>query len=207
MGRFNYVGVIIGQRGTGKSLFVIGSKYASRPQDKALNIRGLFELAIKNNQKILIIDTLDHPAYKNIPVLKPADFKTFKKGIYRTWHEPDDIVKLIDLINKSPWLNNTLIICEDAGKYTEDRLPRPFKRLAIDTKQRNIDLILMYHCWIDTPKNVFSKSDFIQLFKTEDSPFVRRNDISLYEKVNKVYMAVKNNPNRFHGEYIDTRTN
>lgn len=205
--RFNLVGIVIGQRGTGKSLFVLGSENSSKETDKKLNIPGILPIYQKRGTKILIIDTLDHPAYRKIPVLKQSDFKKWTKGTVRIFTEPENILLLVDLINKSPHINNTLIVFEDAGKYTEKSLPRSFKRLIIDSKQRNIDIIFMYHCFIDTPTNIFTKSDFIQLFKTEDSPIVRKNNIRLFDKVNAAYNQVNEHTSNFYGKYIDTRTN
>lgn len=204
--RFNYVGTIIGQRGTGKSLFFLGSAFSAKPADKALKIPSLAGQYLNNGFKVLIIDTLDHPAYKAIPVLHPKNFGTFTRGIYRTWMEPDNIVKMVDKINRSPHFNNTAIVFEDAGKYTERVLPRPFRRLLIDSKQRNIDLLFMYHAWVDTPGDIFTKSDYIQLFKTEDKPEVRKNKISQYDKVVKAFTEVAANQNRFYSKFIDTRT-
>jgi len=207
--RFNLVGLVIGQRGEGKSLFIVGSKYSSKAEDKALNIPGVFDAELKKKDfKILIIDTLDHPMYRNFPILKQKEFLKFKAGqICRFVGEPDDIIKFVDLINKNPHLNNTLIVCEDAGKYMEKVLPKPVKRLIIDTKQRNIDLIALFHTWMDVPSNIFTKSDFIQTFKTEDSPLVRKNNMRLFDKVFAAWTEVQNNPKKFSTKYIDTRTN
>jgi len=157
--------------------------------------------------KVLIIDTLDHPAYRKIAILEQKNFLKWNQGPVRVFMEPDDIVLFVDMINKSQHMNNTLIVFEDAGKYTGSQIPKPFKRLIIDSKQRNIDIIFMYHCFIDTPTNIFTKSDFIQLFKTEDSPIVRKNNLRLFDKVLATYEEIKNNPSNFYGKYIDTRTN
>lgn len=197
--RFNTVGIIIGQRGTGKTSFIKG--------DVKNNVPGLIPIYQSKGLKVLIIDTLDHPSYKDIQLLKQNDFKNWKNGIRRIYLEPDNIIKFVDLLNKSPHINNSFIVFEDAGKYTEKSLPRGFKRLIIDSKQRNIDILFCYHCFIDTPTNIFTKSDYIQLFKTEDSPLVRKNNIRLFEKVQKAYNDVNNNSSNFYGKFIDTRTN
>lgn len=205
--RFNLVGIVIGQRGTGKSLFVTGSKYTSKTEDVKLNIPGLFDTYLnKKNMKVLVVDTLDHPAYRKLPVIKQPDFKKWNAGAVRIFMEPDNIKKLVNLINRSPDLNNSLIIFEDAGKYTGKILPDEFKRLIIDSKQRNIDIIFMYHCFIDTPSNIFTKSDFIQLFKTEDTPHVRKNNLRLFDKVLKCHSEVNQHESKFFGKFIDTRT-
>jgi hypothetical protein len=205
--RFNLVGTIIGQRGTGKSIFLLGAKYSAKPEDQKLKIPGLIDTALKNGFKVLIVDTLDHPAYRRIPILKQQEFLKFNKGVARTWLQPDEMRPFVDLINRSPHMNNTFVVFEDAGKYTEKNLPPEFKRLIMDSKQRNIDIVFMYHCFIDTPANIFTKADYIQLFKTEDSPKVRKNNLRLYDKVEAVHTEVKNHKSRFYGKYIDTRTN
>lgn len=204
--RFNLVGSIIGQRGTGKSLFLLGSKYSAKQDDATLKIPSLIDIAIANKMKVLILDTLDHPTYRRIPVLDQKHFNKFKSGVARTWCEPDNMMTLVRLINQSKHLNNTFIVFEDAGKYTGKNLTKPLVRLIADSKQRNIDIAFMFHCWIDTPGDIFTKSDYIQLFKTEDKPYVRRNKISQYDKIEKIDLEVKAHPNRFYGKYIDTRT-
>lgn len=206
--RFNTVGIVMGKRGTGKTLFVLGSKHSAKAADAKLNILGIMETELKNGFKVLFIDVMDHPSYTKIPILTQANFSKWNKGIVRIIQRPDDVVKLVDLINESPHLNNTFIVFEDPGKYTEKNLPKPFKRLIAETKQRNIDIVFMYHCWMDTPSDIFRKGiDYIQLFKTEDSPKSRKENLRLYDKILAVYDEVKTNPAPFYGKYIDTRTN
>lgn len=205
--RFNHVGIIIGMRGTGKSMFVLGSKFSAKESDRKLGIKGLLDIYVKKGMKVIIIDTLDHPAYRKIPILTQENFGKWKSGIVRTYLQPENVPLLVDKINRTPDMNNTFIVFEDAGKYTDLKLPRPFKRLIADSKQRNIDIMFMYHCFMDTPMDVFRKGvDSIQLFKTEDHPEVRKNNLRLFDKVLQAYERVKANKNNFYGEFIDTRT-
>lgn len=206
--RFNQVGTILGMRGTGKSLFMLGSKYSAKPEDASLKIPGLIDTQLKNGFKVFIVDTLDHPLYRKITPLKPNELVKFKKGVCRVFMQPEKIRKLVDYINRTPSFNNTFVVFEDAGKYTEQKLPVEFKRLIADSKQRNIDILFMYHCWADTPLDVFRKGiDYIQLFKTEDHPKVRQNNLRLYEKIEVAHNRIYKHQSRFYGEYIDTSTN
>jgi hypothetical protein len=206
--RFNSIIAAIGMRGTGKTLFFLGSKYAVKMEDKKLNIPGVFEIYEKKKMKILIIDTLDHPSYKNIGILSPAQFLKFNSGISRAYMEPEKILQLVNQINKTAHFNNTLLVFEDAGKYTDKILPKVFNRLIIDSKQRNIDIIFIYHSWSHTPNDVFRKGlDAIQLFKTSDAPKVRQNYLPEYDKVYKAFEDVKNNGNNFYSKFIELRTN
>lgn len=208
MERFNQVGLILGMRGTGKSLYMLGSKYSAKAGDEKLNIAGLIDTQLQNKFKVFVVDTLDHPSYRKIGILKAKDIHKFKKGVVRVFMEPEKILQLVNYINSAPNFNNTFIVFEDAGKYTENKLPKPFKRLIADSKQRNIDILFMYHCWADTPQDVFRKGlDYIQLFKTEDSPVVRKNNLRLFDNIMAAHNEVAKNSNRFYGKYIDTSTN
>ena len=205
--RNNRVGLTMGLRGTGKTLFVLGSKFSAKASDKALNKTGLVEVALSNGFKVLIIDTMDHPSYRNIPILTPQAFKAWKQGTGRIVLKEFDVKNLVTHINNSPHINNTFIVFEDAGKYTEAKLPLAFKALIAESKQRNIDLLFMYHCWADTPRDIFRKGlDWIQLFKTEDSILERKDNLRLFDKINAAYEEVKKNSSIFYGKYIDTRT-
>lgn len=205
--RFNKVGLILGRRGSGKSLFVLGSDFASKEDDQKLGIKSVITTQLNTGKKVLVVDTLDHPAYRRIPLLNQKDFAGFKKGVARVCMRADQIPMFVEKINQSPQMYNTFIVFEDAGKYTENKLPKPFKELIADTKQKNIDIIFMYHCWADTPRDIFRKGlDFIQLFKTEDHPIVRKDNIPLFGKIEAMYRDVMNNQSSFYGRFIDTST-
>jgi hypothetical protein len=206
--RFNLVGALLGQRGTGKTLFVLGSKYSAKPEDKKLAVRGLIDIPLSNKMKVLIILTVDHPAYRHIPLLNQKDYFRFKSGIARIIIKPRQANELFDLIGdeqRSAHMNNTFIICEDAKKYTGKNLSPTLEGLIIDSKQRNIDMIFMYHCFVDTPGDLFTKMDFVQLFKVEDNPEVRRGKISKFNKFIAAYEEVSRHPSQFHSVFIDTR--
>lgn len=206
--RFNFVGVIMGGRGTGKTLYVIGSEYSSKPGDEKLNIESFIKISLDQGKKVLVLDTMDHPSYRNIQILSQSNFKNWKSGVVRIIARNSDMSKLVNLINVTPSLNNTFIIMEDAAKYTDKELPKPFETLNIESKQRNIDVFYMYHSWGDTPNDIFRKGiDFIYLLKTEDSPVIRKNNLRLFDKVLAAYNRIIKNKSRFYGEFIDTSMN
>lgn len=207
--RLNTVGTIIGQRGSGKTLFLLGSKLSAKESDRTLNIRGMIEAEMSSGiHKTLIIDTLDHPSYRRIPILTPKNWKSFRKGqVARCIVRPAEAPDFFKYINNSPHLLNTFIVCEDAVKYAgKHRLVREVENLIVDSKQLNIDMVFMYHSFTDTPTDLFTKMDYIQLFKTEDSPERRKGQLRLFEKVLAAYEEVKHHPDRFYGKFIDTRT-
>lgn len=194
----NSVGIVIGRRGTGKTVFVKG--------DRALKAPGLIGLFPKKGMKVLIVDTIDHPSYRDIPILKQKEFKTWNSGVKRIFLEADGILSLVDLINRSPHMNNTFIVFEDAVKYLGKNIPKIFTRLLADSKQRNIDILFLYHCFMDTPGDIFTKSDYLYILKTHDSPKCRENKIGMYSAVYKAHVEVMRNPSQYFGKFVDIRT-
>lgn len=195
--RFNLVGAIFGMRGTGKTEYLKGNE--------SLNLPGLMKPTIEQGKKVLILDTFDHPSYFDVPIIKPQDLQYWKKGIYRCFVRPDDMAALNTHINslKSMW--NTLIVYEDAYKHQSEKLDKPIKELIIDSKQKNIDMVFMYHSFSMAPKDLYRMLDFIELFKTKDHPSARKDDMpGYYEQALQVYEEVKNNPSRFYHKLINT---
>jgi hypothetical protein len=207
MGRFNSVTAIFGERGSGKTLYELGSNYTAKPEDKALNLKGILDLYLGVKQmKVLIIDTIDHPAYRKIRVMPPQVFKEWKTGVYRMFTHADDIPKLIEYLQKfdSHW--NTCYVFEDSYKHTSKTICKPLIRLMGDTKQKNIDIFFMYWSFGQAPQDLFRMLDYIELFKTQDSPQCRKlNMPGYYANAMKIYDEVKASKNPFFHKTIETK--
>lgn len=206
MSRFNKVTAIIGGRGSGKTLFVMGSKYISKKEDQDLKLPGLFDLYIGvKKTKVLIIDTLDHPAYRNIPVMPINLLPEWKSGIYRILIQPDDISKLCKMLNGLSSIWNSAIFFEDAYKHTSKIVCKPLCELFGDSKQKNIDVFLMYWAYGQAPTDLYRMLDNIECFKTKDSPECRKTFMpGYYEDAMKIYNEIKINKFPFAHKTIDT---
>jgi hypothetical protein len=204
--RFNKVISITGGRGSGKSLYVLGSNYTSKKEDKDLKLPGLFDLYLKvKKMKVLIVDTIDHPAYREIPVMPINKLKDWKSGIYRILIQPDDIGKLCKLLNSLDSLWNTAIFFEDAYKHTSKSVCRSMAQLIGDTKQKNIDIFFMYWAYGQMPTDLFRLLDLIECFKTNDTPECRKSFMPGYfDKAMAIYNQVKNDKFPFSHKTIDT---
>lgn len=195
--RFNKIVGIFGRRGTGKTVFTIG--------DKALNIKGLINFYLSKNIKVLIIDTFDHPKYRHIPILPQSKLNTWRIGVYRIIIKAEDIAKLNYVLNQSPAIWNSCLIYEDAKKHTSKTIDKSLVSLLGDSKQKNIDIFFMYHNFGECPVDLFRKLDYIQCFKTMDSPLCRKAHMSSYfDHAMDVYNRVKNHKSEFYSELIDT---
>lgn len=198
MSRFNAIGAIFGQRGSGKTDYLRGNPQHGLP--------GIMNIYPKHkDMKVLIIDTFDHPSYANIPVLSPKDFNTWTSGIYRVFTPATEVPKLNRFINSHPSIWNTLIVYEDAYKHTAKTVDRYLRQIMADSKQKNIDVLFMYHSFAQAPPDLYRYLDYIELFKTKDSPQCRKNFMPGYfDEAMKVYEMVKQNKNPFYHQLITT---
>lgn len=197
MTRFNKVFGIIGQRGSGKTEYAIGNP--------KFNLIGLFIAYVKRGIKVIIIDTIDHPAYRKFPIIPMDKFKDFKSGIGRIIVKAEDVPKLNYFLNQHPNTWNSLLFYEDAKKHTEKQVDKSLIQLIGDSKQKNIDIGFMYHCFAHAPLDLYRYFDYMQLFKTKDSPLARKAALeACINEAMAVYEKVKKHSNPFYNLLIDT---
>lgn len=193
--RMNIVGAIFGMRGTGKTEYLKGNK--------SLGLPGLLKAYLKRDMKVLIVDTFDHPSYRDIPIITQEQLEGWNKGCYRIFVPVDKMPQLCNIIAEKVW--NALIVFEDSHKHQYNKIDRSIMRLIGDSKQKNIDILFMYHNWGLAPKDLYRYLDFIELFKTKDHPAVRKDDMpGYYEVAERVYNEVKKHPSRYYHKFIDT---
>lgn len=191
----NIVGAIFGMRGTGKTEYLKGNE--------SLKLPGLIKSYIKKGMKVLIVDTFDHPSYRDIPIIKEEQFTVWKRGCYRIYVNVDKMPELCTAIAEHLW--NCLVVFEDSHKHQFRTIDRSIMRLIGDSKQKNIDILFMYHNWGLAPKDLYRYLDFIEVFKTKDHPAVRKDDMpGYYEQAEQVYNEVKAHNSRYYHKFLNT---
>ncbi len=157
--RINKVSLIAGGRGVGKTNFI----------KKVLKASPI--------NKKLVIDTFDSPPWRTletydnpdgrmfeIPVMPNNYLKSWKQGFYRLFSSSPE--RLFDDIEKH--VTNAVIVFEDATKYLNGRLNDDVKRLVYDSKQKNLDLIFIFHSLGSIPPELVRAADTLTLFKTNE---------------------------------------
>jgi hypothetical protein len=102
--RENYVCVEVGDRHTGKTTWVLGNK--------ELSIEGLIPSYLGNGMKVLVIMTLYHNAYNDIPEITIKQLPRWKKGVFKLIVPEYRFNEVYPIIRKYVW--NALIIVEDS---------------------------------------------------------------------------------------------
>lgn len=195
--RFNRIFAIFGQRGSGKTEYTKGNP--------SLKLPGLINIYPPQGKKVLIVDTFDHPSWRDIPILPMELLPKWEKGICRCFTNAEDIPKLNRHLRDSPAMWNSLILYEDAYKHTSKTIDRSLINLMADSKQKNIDIGFMYHSFMQAPPDLYRYLDFIQLFKTKDSPESRKNFMPGYfDTAMQIYQKVRQHESPFFNLMIDT---
>jgi len=180
--RTNQVSAIIGTRNTGKTVFCKEVIQAYKNQHPG--------------QKILIVDTLDHPSYNLIAAIDTDQLKRWKRpAVYRIFGNLEKMSEILSIIDKD--LKNALIIYEDASKYINKIMQGEIRRLIFDSKQKNIDIIFIFHGFVSMPPELFRQMDALTIFKTGDSPASRKNDMVNYTEIEAAHAAVMKDKNRY----------
>ncbi len=182
--RQNKVSAFLGRRGTGKTTYL--KKLISTYKEA------------NPTQKVLILDTLDHPSYTDIPIIDIPLLKRWKSpNTYRMFNKDTDMLLKEVEANYS----NGLLVLEDASKYLRRQLSDDVRSFIFDSKQKNLDIIFMFHGFMAAPAELFRVIDNLVLFKT-DHPQYRKNALINYEEVLDVYNRVMQHQSPYYNETL-----
>lgn len=180
MARFNKIIVVVGRRGTGKTTFA----------KKLIKVSPM---------KALVLDTFDHPDYRQLTQLQPDQLGRWKGGNVRLFTgDPLENCQLIfDLVS------NSLVIFEDARRYIEPTIQKPIRQGIVEHRNRNNDLVFMFHNLKDVPSYLCSMYNSLVLFKTNDNVKVRQDKYSNWDEIIEVHSRVMANKVAWYNEVIN----
>ncbi|MCO5232844.1 MAG: ATP-binding protein [Chitinophagales bacterium] len=178
--RLNKVICIVGGKGSGKTTLAL-------------------QLLNQAPKKTLIVDTLDHPSYRQYPVVTIDKLKYWKNGIYRIYQ--GDTNEILTEVNTSVW--NANIILEDAFKYLPFSMSKDQVKLFSDSKQHNQDIIVMFHAIKQIPVYLCSIMDQLVVMKTKERLPNTTNKFYNWEEIKEVHAKVSKHKNPHYFEVID----
>lgn len=144
---------IAGRKHTGKSTFAM-------------------KMLLKLNQKVIIVDPNNSPAYKSIPWVTFKQLKTLQSGIVRYYNRDTDLMfdELWELFNPKgtakKW--NGTIMFDDATKYIDANPSKKVKSLLVDHRMYGINLLFTFHALSFVPQFFWKMLTHVVLFKTQD---------------------------------------
>jgi hypothetical protein len=174
MERLNQIILVIGRRGEGKTWFTINKLLPSLKMKK------------------LVVDMFDHPDYgylgKSLSIKDLNRFNTGKKDARIYGYEID---QLLPVINSK--ISNTVIVFEDSRRYVEPSIQKDFRKIIIEHRNKNIDIVFQFHNLSDVPPYLAAMYNVVVMFRTNDNEYKRLDKFSNWEDLAKTMMIVKQN--------------
>jgi len=162
--RINYLLLMVGNRGTGKTTVSL-------------------IVAEKTGKAVIVINTDRHPAYEGFDTVSLEDLKRWNGRRCVVFIEDEDEAdQAADILNR--YQANAIIILEDAQKYISENISKPMKRLIINHRMRNFDLLFMYHFLKHVPPKIACNYNILFLFKTTDGVVNLANRYGNWQSIN-----------------------
>jgi|GEM_PF-816186 len=164
--------MIIGGKGSGKT---------------SLGRSVLLQLLREHTDRFgLVVDTLDHPSYRDIVQITPDMISRARRGVYRVFGSDTGVI--MSEIQQGAY--NCVAMFEDAAKYFDGKLTTAQEKFVLDSKQMNLDLIFMFHGYSFVPPKLYRLVDSVWILKTMDSPAASRGKVTCLEQLNAAYEKV-----------------
>lgn len=165
MSRQNMIYLVIGRIGSGKTDDIKNLVMKLHINFNKVVVFDEFDNEVWHN-----METWNHPEWRNtnLPIIPEDKLPYLKHGFCRVIQEKEDNIHYFELFRK---LRNTLLVIEDATRMVdpESVLPKPLKQLLFDVKQKNIDLVLVFHSLMDVPAKLARNCRIILLHHTDDA--------------------------------------
>ncbi len=189
--RDNVVWLFAGTRGTGKTTAV----------KQVIRSSTIPKKLIVDTFDSDVWQTLEHHGFPDgmnipIPIIDQKKIPYWKSGIYRLISSDTDLI--FPIIEKH--VKNALIVFEDATKYIGSRLDKPVRKFVLDSKQKNLDLIFIFHSLASIPPELVRVANYLTLFKTQEGmPSLHKYP---FPQIPIAMKKIQKSSNRYHYETI-----
>lgn len=166
-GRQNMVYLVVGRIGSGKTDEI--KNIAQTIYENNANINKLVVFDEFDTDVWHTMETWNHPEWVQyrLPIISEKQLLRLKKGQVRLIQTIDNNDHYFYLFRK---LRNCIVIIEDATRMVDpqEKLPKSLGRLLFDVKQKNIELILVFHSLMEVPAKLGRHARIIILKHTDE---------------------------------------
>jgi tRNA A37 threonylcarbamoyladenosine biosynthesis protein TsaE len=157
------------------------------------------KLLAKSKKKILVVDSFDHPDYRDFKEMKIDKLPLWKNGNYRIFD--NDPYNTLEIAANNCY--DCTMVLEDARRYIEPSVQKPIKQLIVEHRNRNIDIVMMFHSLKDIPPYICSMHNDIVLFKTNDNVAQCLTKFSNWNDIVKAHNLLMKSNNNFISSIIN----
>jgi tRNA uridine 5-carbamoylmethylation protein Kti12 len=180
MARLNKIIIVCGRRGSGKTTFA----------KKLISCSPL---------KTLVLDTFDHKDYRNLTPIQPEQLARWKSGNVRLF--TGDPVENCQIIFNN--VHNSLVVFEDARRYIEPTIQKPIRQGIVEHRNKNNDLVFMFHNLKDVPPYLCTMFNSLVLFKTNDNMDVMQHKYSNWGEIKEAHTRIMKHKVEWYNETIN----
>lgn len=180
--KITYRKVALGINGTGKTTY----------SEKFVNI------ALESGRRALVVtahenEWLHLPEIEGMKPLKLMTAKEKKQVVEQITNFDGAARILISNTNEIQLLNyfyNGLLVFDDCRNYTSTRLDSTVTDFLINSRQKMVDIIANAHGFGQMPPAFFSFITHLVLFKVNDSPALRKNELYNWRDIIKLQQHI-----------------
>ncbi len=181
MSRINYIQLLVGKRGCGKTTTAI-------------------KIARSTGKRIIVINTDNNDAYSSFEIIPLQKLQIWKgkEGICIT----DEPLQALTILNN--YQKNIFVICDDTQKYINQTVEKEARIFIINHRMNNFDVIFMYHSLKFVPPYLAMQFNQIILFKTLDSNMAElRNKYNNFNAIERKIPKIKAHPSPYYCDVIN----
>lgn len=148
---------------------------------------------LKKRKRVLVLDTFDHPSYRDhitVPANKISN-KIKQVGNFRCFDQ--NPVETLDTIFKTMY--DITLVMEDAVKYLDSNVPKTIKAGFIDSRNRGLDILIMFHSLADIPPYLCRMYNDMILFKTDENIKNSKDKFSNFYTIEQAHQALQKDKN------------
>ncbi len=173
-----------------KIILVIGRKRCGKTT--------LTNALLQKRKRALVVDTFDHPAYREFKPVEGLHVGRIKEGKFRTFDTPP--IEVLSTVFSTMY--DLTVVMEDAVKYLEANVPKNIKTGFIDNRNRGIDIIIMFHALADVPKYLARMYNDMILFKTDEDIYQCKSRFSNFATIEAAHKSVMENESNYARKII-----
>jgi hypothetical protein len=142
-----------------------------------------------------VLDLIEHPDYDYFDKLDLNNVN--KPGVYRFFNPNEDAIMRL-----AQYFRNGMVIFEDARQYDVNKFAKFMERFIINMGQRNIDVVMMFHSFMDIHPAILRKAHAYVMFRCPD-PVQRKTLITNYQVVEEAYKKLCRSKKPYHYETVE----
>lgn len=122
-------------------------------------------------------------------------------------HKGAVIMEMEKFLELASNMNNTMVVVEDATAFLSNKGDSmKLKMLLVSKRHRNNTIILVFHSLQAIPSYIFTLTDLLVLFKTNENKALIEKKLSMNVEVYRAFVELAKVPGRYVKSFVNLRS-